>query len=335
MSETTIITQIDFEQDGRQVDYLYLPHSPHSDAWGAVAIPIAVIKHGSGPTIVMTGGNHGDEYEGPITLTKLIRELDPAKIQGRLIIISALNTPAVLAGNRVSPLDGKNMNRCFPGQPQGTVTEQIAYYTNSVLYPMADAVMDLHSGGSSLEMVPSGLIQLCGDAGIDKQTTDAVVAFDAPLSVIHGVPGDKRTSSYCAVAQGKPMIGSELGSGGGVSIEGLAVTERGVFNALNHFGVVGDDLRQPPFERRTQLLEAHHAGAHVFAPAEGVFQPAKPIGAKVEAGEICGWTHFLDDPMREPIVSRYASSGIMFSRRAPGKVVRGSCVAVIGRPVDD
>ena len=132
---STIHSEIDYDKAGRQVGYLYLPQSPHSDAWGAIPIPIAVLNGGPGPTVLLTGGNHGDEYEGPITLGRLIRELDPAALQGRLIILPALNTPAVLAGQRLSPIDGKNFNRAFPGNPEGSATEQIAYYVDARAVP--------------------------------------------------------------------------------------------------------------------------------------------------------------------------------------------------------
>ena len=328
--ETTVHTTIDYDRLGKQVGYLHLPHSPHSDAWGTVAIPIAVLHHGTGPTVLMMGGNHGDEYEGPITLAKLIRELDSATIQGRLIILPALNTPAVTVGNRVSPLDGKNLNRCFPGNPAGTVSEQIAYYAANLLYPMADVVMDLHSGGSSLEMVPSALAEPADDPVLFGQIIDAVLAFDAPLSVIHHVPGDPRTSTATAARMGKVIVGSELGGSGAVSIDGLQATKRGVFNVLHHLGVVDASLRLPPLERRTRLIKAHGHAAHIYAPAAGVFEPFHALGAEVEAGQPCGQVHTLDDPARAPVPVAFGVSGVLFSRRAPGQVVRGSCVAVVG-----
>ena len=105
-----------------------IPHSPHDDAWGATRIPIAVIKNGSGPTVILEGGNHGDEYEGPITICDLIRDLDPGRVQGRLILMPANNVHAVIAGQRTSPVDGLNFNRTFPGDPRGTITQQIAAY---------------------------------------------------------------------------------------------------------------------------------------------------------------------------------------------------------------
>ncbi len=330
MTETTIFTDIDYDKLGKQIGYLHLPHSPHSDAWGTITIPIAVIANGSGPTVLATGGNHGDEYEGPIALGRLIRELEPDPIQGRLVVIPALNTPAVLAGRRTSPLDGKNLNRCFPGDPTGTASEQIAHYTSQVLFTMADLVMDLHSGGSSLEMIPSAFVEPADDPEHMQRNIDAVLAFDAPLSIIHHVPGEPRTSNATAVRMGKTMIGSELGGSGAVSIEGVRATERGIYNVLAHLGMVDEGMKRPPFQLRTRLLRALGHDAHVYAPAAGVFEPFHALGASVEVGEPAGAVHFLDDPAREPVLAHFRSSGTVFSRRAPGQVVCGSCVAVVG-----
>lgn len=80
---------VDLEQPGRQVGFLCIPHSPHDDAWGVTQVPIAVIGTGTGPTVLIEGGNHGDEYEGPIAICELIRELDPARVHGRLECLTA------------------------------------------------------------------------------------------------------------------------------------------------------------------------------------------------------------------------------------------------------
>jgi predicted deacylase len=96
--------------------------------WGRVRLPLYVACAAQpGPTIVAIGGTHGDEYEGPVGLKNLIRELDPRRlVRGRLIVIPVLNVPAFRAGRRESPLDGGNMNRAFPGNPHGTITSRIA-----------------------------------------------------------------------------------------------------------------------------------------------------------------------------------------------------------------
>ena len=77
---------------------------------------------------IIEGGNHGDEHEGPIVIGELARDLDPGEIQGRLILMPANNVHAVIASRRTSPIDGLNFNRTFPGDPEGTITQQISAY---------------------------------------------------------------------------------------------------------------------------------------------------------------------------------------------------------------
>lgn len=88
-ANSSAFTTIDLDTPGKHVGFVMIPHSPHGDAWGATPIPIATISNGTGPTVVLEGGNHGDEYEGPITICELIRDLDPGEIQGRLILMPA------------------------------------------------------------------------------------------------------------------------------------------------------------------------------------------------------------------------------------------------------
>jgi N-alpha-acetyl-L-2,4-diaminobutyrate deacetylase len=94
---TTAFTNIDFDRPGRRVSFVMFPHSPHDDAWGVTRVPIAVIPNGAGPTVIIEGGNHGDEHEGPIVICELARDLDPGEIQGRLILMPANNIHAVVA----------------------------------------------------------------------------------------------------------------------------------------------------------------------------------------------------------------------------------------------
>jgi len=76
-TKTMLRATVDFDKVGKQTGFIQVPHSVHEDAWGVIPVPIAVISNGRGPTIILEGGNHGDEYEGPIVLGELIRTLDP------------------------------------------------------------------------------------------------------------------------------------------------------------------------------------------------------------------------------------------------------------------
>ncbi|HYZ61856.1 MAG TPA: succinylglutamate desuccinylase/aspartoacylase family protein, partial [Acetobacteraceae bacterium] len=173
---------VDFTRDGVQHGHLRLPYSRDDSAWGSVMIPVAVIKRGGGPTALLTGGNHGDEYEGPVALFELARTLGATDVTGRVIIVPGMNYPAFRAGTRTSPIDKGNLNRTFPGRPDGTVTEKIADYFTRELLPLADFVLDFHSGGRTLDFLPYAAAHVLPDAAQERRCFAAVAAFAAPYS---------------------------------------------------------------------------------------------------------------------------------------------------------
>ena len=117
-----IFTDVDYDAQGKQVDWLHLPHSVTRSAYGAIAIPIAVIRNGDGPTVFLMAGNHGDEYEGQITLAKLIRELEPEHIQ-RAHHHPAGGQPAGGHGRRAGLADR-------PGQPEPGLSRRPARHAD-------------------------------------------------------------------------------------------------------------------------------------------------------------------------------------------------------------
>lgn len=332
--QSTVNTQIDFERDGRQVGFLNIPHSPHEDAWGAVQLPVCVIKNGAGPTAILMGGNHGDEYEGPITLGGIIRDLPPEQVSGRLIILPALNLPAVMAGQRTSPVDGLNLNRTFPGDPIGTLTEQISALVSDVIYPMGDAMLDLHSGGSSLSILPSAIIEPAPDDDHRRRNIEAVKAFDAPLTVVIDNLGDPRTSTAASVRAGLTTVGTEMAGSGAVSRQALVVCRRGVRNVLAHLGILPASPDTAPRHADGPVLRIPGPDGYVLAGEDGAFEPANDLGDQVEAGSVAGWVHNLHRPWDRPEELRYRASGTLFGLRAPGRVRPGNCCAVVAEPYE-
>jgi N2-acetyl-L-2,4-diaminobutanoate deacetylase len=329
---TPAFTDIDFERPGRQIGFVMFPHSPHDDAWGVTRVPIAVIANGSGPTVIMEGGNHGDEHEGPIIIGELARELDPGKIQGRLILMPANNVHAVIASRRTSPIDGLNFNRSFPGDPAGTITQQISAYVADYIFPMGDAFLDLHSGGSSLDFIPSALIEPTTNEALATRNAAAARAFGAPCTVVVANLGDQRTATATACRAGLVTVGSELGGGGRASHEALEIGRRGVRNVLAHLGVL-DGATQPAADLARQILELRGTAAYVYAPAEGVLETFHALGAQVRAGEPAGRIHRVWEPAHEPETITYGCDGILFARRQPGRVRPGNCCVVVASPV--
>ncbi|MFN0164593.1 MAG: succinylglutamate desuccinylase/aspartoacylase family protein [Burkholderiales bacterium] len=323
--KSLIWTEVDYEREGKQVGFLHLPHSVTRSAYGTIPIPIAVIRNGEGPTVFLMAGNHGDEYEGQIVLNKLIRSLAPGQIRGRVIILPAANLPAAMDGARVSPVDGGNLNRAFPGDANGTPTFAIAHYIQTVLFPMADVHQDLHSGGSSLDMLPFCSARLGADEDLNERALAALRAFGAPLSFVWSYTADQRLSSAAAVAQGLVALGGEFGGGGCVSVSGLKLVERGVKNLLAHAGALKDWKIQN--DGPTRLVELKGQDYYVYAPEAGLFEPFCELGDTVAAGQPCGQVVFPDNPARDPVLCHFKRAGLLVCKRHPGRVVRGDCVA--------
>lgn len=326
----TIRATVDFDRQGKQVGHLNLPQSEHDDAWGVVPIPVAVIANGSGPTVLLEGGNHGDEYEGPIALCELVRELDPGEVQGRLIFVPAVNWPAVAAARRTSPLDGKNMNRSFPGDPLGSATDQIAAYVNDVLFPLSDAFLDLHSGGSSLDIIPTAILEAASDPEHTARNRAAADAFGTEYVVAIDNRGDPRTATASAVRAGLTVVGTEMAGAGTVSMEALALCRQGVRNVLAHLGVL-EASRQTP---RSSPARHFTLGtrAHIVSPVAGVFEPLQRLGENVRAGDAVGRIHDLANPAAAPVVLEAGCDGMVFGHRHPGAAKPGSCCVVVASP---
>jgi N-alpha-acetyl-L-2,4-diaminobutyrate deacetylase len=329
---TTAFTTIDLDKPGRQIGFVMFPHSPHDDAWGVTRVPIAVIASGAGPTVIIEGGNHGDEHEGPIVIGELARDLDPGSIQGRLILMPANNVHAVIESRRTSPVDGLNFNRTFPGDPAGTITQQISAYVTDVVFPMGDAFLDLHSGGSSLDFIASAIIEPTRDEALAKRNAAAARAFDAPCTVVVPNLGDQRTATATACNAGLVTIGTELCGAGHVSIEALDICRRGVRNVLAHLGLL-EGAPQKTSGPDKPILELRGTSAYVYAPSEGVLETFHALGAKVSAGEPAGRIHRVWEPAHPPETIVYASDGILFAKRQPGRVRPGNCCIAVASPV--
>ena len=154
-----IACDLDLEGPGKRTGYLRLIYSDNAHAASIIPIPIAVIAGGEGPSVVLSAGTHGNEYEGQVILRELVGELTPESVNGRLIVLPSLNMPAVRDDERVSPLDGANLNREFPGAPGRGPTAAIAGFVAQEILPHCDAGIDIHTGGAAASFV--SLVFLC------------------------------------------------------------------------------------------------------------------------------------------------------------------------------
>jgi len=330
-----VTTSLNFDKPGKQRGFLQVPYSHNLGGWANVLIPTTSISNRKGPTALVLAGNHGDEYQGQIAIMKLARELTPEMVTGRIILIPSLNFPAARAATRLSPVDGMNMNRAFPGQPEGAVTSQIAHYLTTILFPMSDVVIDIHSGGRSMEFLPCSTMHLVSDDEQRRKMLDAMLAWNADFAFLYADIAGTGLLPVEAENQGKLVVTTEMGGGEAIPAEVHRITQSGLRNVLIHVGVLKGRERtrasvgKPP----TILTQALGREDYLLAPESGIFEICLDLGTKVKRGQTVGYIHHLERPDRtpEPLVAK--SAGYLITMRAPCLTQQGDCVAVIAQEV--
>ena len=325
MAGNLITPTIDLDTDGKRHGFLKLPHSRDDSAWGSVMIPITVIKNGEGATALLTGGNHGDEYEGPVALQDLALHLEEKDVTGRIIIIPAMNYPAFRAGLRTSPIDGGNMNRSFPGKPDGSVTEKIADYFARQLVPMADVVVDFHSGGKTLDFVPFACAHVLEDKEQQAACLAAVKAFSAPYTMMLLEIDSAGMYDTEVENQGKVFVTTELGGGGSATARSIAIAKRGLRNVLQHCGILAGEPETGP----SVMLDMPDDDCFVFCEDDGLFEPLVDLGTSVVKDEVIARVWPADRTGRAPVDYRANRDGKLVSRHFPGLIKTGDCLAVV------
>ena len=329
MKKNPISSTIDYEKDGIQHGFLKLPHSHDDSAWGSIVIPITVAKNGEGPTILFTGANHGDEYEGPIALFDLANNINSEDIEGRVIIIPGMNYPALQAGKRTSPIDGGNMNRVFPGNPEGTFTEKIADYFNRTLLPLADFVVDFHSGGKTLDFLPFCCAHVLNDKEQQSRCIEAMKAFNAPHSVMLLEIDAVNMYDTAAENMGKVFISTELGGGGSTTAYTVEIAKKGIRNLLRHTGICKGDLEVS----KTINLDMPDQRCYIFSETSGLVEHCVDLGDTVKEGQLVAKVHNIERTGVDPVEYFAGISGIYTGRHFPGLVVNGDFLGVVAVPV--
>jgi len=329
---TRIFTELDFEQRGKSIGDLRLKHSDNRTPLGYLPIPAGILHGGQGPTVLLTGGLHGDEFEGPVALMKLLRRLDPRRVHGRLIILPALNAPAIREASRVSPLDQGNLNRAFPGDADGGPTAIIAHFVETLLLPLCAAVIDIHSGGKAATFAPCVLAGRDGDGRLSAPNMALAQAFGAPLAWILGHLNDNRSLNAAAARKGVPMIAVELGGGGHVSPEMLLLAERGIDNCLKHLDLLDGEVQAHAPARRIEVRDPRQS---VYAPHGGLFEPLFGPGDEVAEGARAGYIHSIEEPERGPTAIEFPTPGVVLARCQRGLVERGELLALIASDFPD
>ncbi|VEU39329.1 unnamed protein product [Pseudo-nitzschia multistriata] len=308
-------------------------------------IPMTIVRGlNDGPTLVVLSGVHGSEYV-PIRATqKLARELDPSAIRGTLVLVHIVNLPAYL-GRTVytSPNDGKNLNRVFPGSADGSPTERIADFLVNEIYPLADGLLDMHSGDANEQLGPSytAYYGKAGSEDIIQKSKDMAFSFGLGLVVefqweLQGNSSKVSTFSgaiwagSAAVVRGIPSIDVEVAPGMGAAPSGsINDVYQGVQNVMGHLGMF---LEENATTSNDTVEDDHPClvtnRRFIDAPTEGSWVALVNTGSFVKEGTLLGT--ITDFSGRNTIFEAKAPcDGLLLIRFETPPVLAGDTVAVI------
>ncbi|MEU6252591.1 succinylglutamate desuccinylase/aspartoacylase family protein [Streptomyces sp. NPDC047043] len=248
-----------------------------------VDIPLTLVNGAHpGPRVLITAGVHGGEFTGIDAATRLAALLEPAELHGQLIVCPVANPPAVYQGRLgVSPLDGVNINRVFPGDPEGGPTERLAAWLFARLLDGADAFVDLHAGGIDEVLRNFASYRLSGDARLDAKSSDLALSLGVE-DVVVGLNADGGNSHAAAVRAGVPSVLVETGQLGERDADSARHLVDRLYRLLRRLGVLA-----PKDEADAPVREWVWV-AGVTSEATGLWYPEFTAGDDVTQGQVIG-----------------------------------------------
>jgi N-alpha-acetyl-L-2,4-diaminobutyrate deacetylase len=331
VSDPAVTCTIDLAAPGKQVGRLQYPKISNTGGWAYSFVPIATIANGEGPTVLVSGGNHGDEYEGQVAALRLVQEVDPAQVRGRIVVVPVISTAASKANTRMWP-SGANFNRSFPGRPDGPPNEQLADYFTRVLFPASDVVVDMHSGGRTAWFIPCSHMHVVDDPAQRKAMLEGMQAWNSDFHFLYIDINGTGLLPVEAEGQGKIVITTELGGGGRVPAPVHELAWSGLQNVLRHVGVLeGEVVRR---ETPATILDGRDPANYVIAEEDGIWEGMLEPGAAVAAGDPVGRLWFPERIDRPPTVLRAPLDGVLACIRSIPATEAGDNVFVLGQPVE-
>ena len=330
--------QLDFESPGRRDYWVSLDHD---SIWGEWHIPLTVIvgpnaKLGKG--LVAFGSNHGNEYEGPVVVKNLLREIDAAAVRGRLILIPVLNPAAFRSGARESvDDDGVNLNRAFVDgageQPAVSgITHRVVQFVRQYIWPNVHVVIDLHSGGQVARFALVASYHRVEDSAQAKVMEETARWFGVPFIMVYQ---DQHPGLLPSEAErlGKITVGTELGWGAAVNAEGVRPGRQGVLAAAIHHDQMTGPIEPIAYHAAgtQKIVEAVDRACYSPAPWPGHYEPLLECGEFVTSGTTCGHLHDfhrIDDPPHEV---KAAVDGHIIAQAWKATVEQGQQILVVGR----
>ncbi|MBM3773875.1 MAG: hypothetical protein FJW37_01785 [Acidobacteria bacterium] len=330
---------IDFDRPGKH-HYNVAFHLDSS--WGYSLVPLTVINGQRGSSagsrgVVAFGGTHGNEWEGQVAVKRLCRDLDPAEISGCVILIPQLSQSACVANTRISPLDGVNMNRAFPGSPRGTISYRISNFVKTRVFPKVQVVLDIHSGGNEGGFPICTSFHPIPDPKLRAEIAEVAALFDTPFIMIYSSQMASGLLTDEAEAERKVTIGGEFGFGESVNRWGTLHAYEGIKNVLRHYRMlpgkpVKIDRRR---STRPRVVQAPNLEDYVPCPRDGIWEPLVDLGGEVKQGDLLGRLHDFGDHTAEPLELRAHRTGVVLMMHFPAESAKGVTLYVIAEDVQE
>lgn len=330
--------RLDLDSPGRRDYWAALEHD---SVWGDHLIPLSVWvgpEAAPGRGLVAFGSNHGNEYEGPVALKHLLREIRLEDVRGRIILIPVLNPSAFRAGTRESTLDDRvNLNRAFVEGAGKTpalagITHRIAAFVREHVWPRVHVVLDLHSGGDVARFALCANCHRVEDPGLAREIEETARWFGTPCLMVYQnlTPGLLPSE---AERLGKITVGTELGWGRGVNVDGVRYARQGVRAAAIRHGQMRGSIE--PIGHHAagtqRTLEMIDRDCFTVAPFDGHYEPLVECGTRVRRGETVGLLHDFDHIDMEPWPAVAGVSGVLLAQAWAAPVLRGQHIVVVGR----
>ncbi len=296
----------------------------------AAKIPVAVIHgSGSGPVLALVAGSHGTEYASIVALEKLIELLDPAAISGTVIILPLVNTTSFEQKiAHINPVDGKNMNRTYPGRLEGTLSERACYMITKEVVEKCDHLIDFHGGDLDESLRPYSYWTKTGNVAQDRTSKEMVLAFGLDHIIVStDRPKDPNASRYLentASTRGKPSITVEAGHTGTVEPEDVEALIQGTFSVMRYLKMLAGS--PSPVEKPVWILQLNN----VMSEVTGIFYPLVQRGAYVAQGAKIGYvTDYVGKKIFE---ARSPAAGIIMYIRGVPSLTQDETIASVGEP---
>ncbi|HUG71045.1 MAG TPA: M14 family metallopeptidase [Pirellulaceae bacterium] len=285
-----------------------------------------IIGAQTGPHLLVTGGVHGDEFEPMAAIRRLMREVDPALLRGRLTLVPVANEAAFLRGTRTAD-DELDLARTCPGKPDGSVTEQTAHALSQIIRT-ADYYIDLHTGGTIMSVLPLTGYKLVPDEAIRETQRRMAHAFNLPLVWGTDYRLEGRTLSVARDAR-VPAIYAEYLGRGLCDPAGIDAYVEGCLNVMAELDML--DRERPPSRVEHTVDDFRESAGHMQirnpAPITGFFEPRVQLGGTVIAGEPIGT---VTDILGDNVISAPSQeSGTVIVLRTFSRVYAGDTLAVI------